>query len=523
MKKFTIILFLCCWSMTSCKKFLDTKPVDFVSPETYYNTEADLNKALYGVYNRLIDQFGRLYQRGLWSYMVLSDDFFYSNISSNNLKVMDFDASQIDLANFWASSYQAIDRANELLANINKPVMDETRRANIKGQALFLRAYYYFLLVDLYGPVPLKLTPTTSPTDTPLPRSSVADIYTQIVSDMKAAEPIVNSITTNNTNELVSQTAVQAILAKVYLTMAGAPLNDVSKYQDALTYSNKVINSGLHSLNPDYKQIFINESMDIVEPKECIWEIAMYGNQQGTALVAGSVGIDNGILCTDPNIGVSPGTFHIYARIYNLFNAADLRRDWAIAPFVYTTSSAGVTTQTNWSATQIYDRNIGKWRRAYETLTPKNKTYNSTNFPVIRYADVLLMKAEAENQLNGPTTAAYDAINQVRRRAFGKPLATPNALSDVPAGLDKAGFFTELQKERQRELCFEGMRKHDLVRWGIYISTMQSLIPEIAANAPSTWQKAAITPKNVTDRNILFPIPSSEISTNPNLKQNTGW
>jgi hypothetical protein len=523
MKKLIIILFLSCWGLSSCKKFLDTKPQDFVSPENYYNTEADLNKALYGIYNRLIDTYGRLYQRGLWSYFAISDEFFYSNITSNNIKVMDFDASQLDIANLWSSAYQGIDRANELLANINKPVIDEIRRNNIKGQALFLRAYYYYLLVDLFGPVPLKLNPTTSPTDATLPRSLITDVYAQIITDMKAAEPLINTITTNNTNELVSQSAVQAVLARVYLTMAGAPVNDISKYQDALMYADKVITSGSHSLNSDYKQIFINESQDIIEPKECIWEIAMYGNQQGTAQVAGSVGIDNGILCADNTVGYSAGTIHITSRSYNLYNASDLRRDWSIAAFVYTTSSSGVTTQSNWSATQIYDRNIGKWRRIYETLIPKNRVYNSTNFPVIRYSDVLLMKAEAENQINGPTAAAYDAINQVRRRGFGKQVNVANTIADLPTGLNKTAFFAELQNERERELCFEGLRKHDLIRWGIYISNMQSLVTEITASAPATWQKAAYAAKNITNRNVLFPIPTTELTSNPLAKQNIGW
>jgi hypothetical protein len=522
MKKFLLLILLAAFTCISCKKLLDTKPQDFVSPENYFNTEADLQRALNGVYNRLIGTFGRLYQRGLWSYMAVSDEFFYSNISSNNLKVSDFDASNLDVTRFWEVCYQGIDRANQVIANVNKPEMDETARNSIKGQALFLRGYFYFLLVDNFGAIPLKLNPTSSPTDKPLPRSPIADVYGQIVKDMQEAETLVLPIDQVISNEVVSQTAVQAILAKVFLKMAGAPLNDITKYKDALTYSNKVIASGLHSLNPDYQQIFINESKDITDSKECIWEIGMYGNQQGTEKIAGSVGIDNGIKCTDYEVGYSGGAMHVTQRIYDLFKEGDLRRDWAIAPFIYKTTG-GITSKVYFDSVHIYDRNIGKWRREYETLVPKNKTYNSTNFPVIRYADVLLMKAEAEDQVNGPTTAAYDAINQVRRRAFGLPLEAPDSVADVTPGFNKDEFLNELKNERARELCFEGMRKHDLIRWGMYVSSMSSLVTEVADNAPSSWKKASIAAKNTTDRNVLLPIPVEELISNPQADQNPGW
>jgi hypothetical protein len=528
MKKQIIILFLfCCVSFSSCDKFLDTKPQDFVSPENYYNTEEDLNRALNGVYNRLIDTFGRLYQRGLWSYLVVSDEFFFTNVTTNNIRVLDFNAAQLDISRFWEVTYQGIDRANALLENVDKPVMNEAKRANIKGQALFLRAYYYFLLVDHYGSVPLKLTSTKSPTDANVPQSSVEDIYTQIVKDMQEAELLVNSINANGTNELISKTGVQAILARVYLTMAGAPLNDQAKYGDALIYADKVINSGLHSLNPSYQQIFINHSQDIIDSKECIWEIAMFGNFQGTTQIAGSVGIDNGIRSTDATIGLSAGTMQVTGRVYRMFGTGDLRRDWAIAPFFYTTNATtGVTTQTNWTATQIWERNIGKWRRSFETLIPKHRVYNSTNFPVIRYSDVLLMKAEAEYHVNSnsPTIAAYNAINQVRRRGYGVPLNAASLTADLPAGLSPILFLAQLRDERERELGFEGLRKHDLIRWGQYLTNMQTLITEVTTTAPTAQQlRAAAAARNVTARNLLFPIPTTELNSNPLIKQNPGW
>ncbi|WP_220392969.1 RagB/SusD family nutrient uptake outer membrane protein [Chitinophaga lutea] len=522
MKRILICLLLAASTMSACNKFLETEPEDFVTPENYYNTEADLRRALNGVYNRLIDNFGRMYSRGLFTYLSISDEFFFKSITINNIRVMEFDAGQLDIGRFWETAYQGIDRANLLLENINKPKMDETKRNVIKGEALFLRGYYYFLLVDNFGGVPLKLVSTKSPNEAFLPRSTVKEVYTQILKDMLEAEKLVSDINGYTYNETVTQTAVQAILARVYLTMAGEPLKETARYKDALEYADKVINSGRHSLSPDYKQIFINHSQDKYDLQECIWEVGMYGNQLGNAQLAGAVGIENGLECPDDKIGYSGGSVHPTARLFSLYAATDLRRDWAIAPYRYVTTN-GVTTKSNYTAAQIYDRTCGKWRREYEMSTPKNRSYNSTNFPVIRYADVLLMKAEAENEVNGPSAAAYNALNMVRRRGYGKPLGTPDAAVDAPAGMDKAAFLAYIQDERARELSFEAMRKHDLIRWGLYLSKMQSLAAEITATAPSGLKYAANAAKNITPRNLVFPIPNTELTVNRLIVQNPNW
>lgn len=521
-------------SSASCKKFLDREPTDFKTPENYFNTESELNTALIGVYNRLADE--RTYRRGLFTYLAISDEFFYRNVSTNSIYVLDFDAAHIDIGRFWETCYQGIDRANALLENINKPLMNELKRNEIKGEALFLRAYFYFLLVDNFGAVPLKLSSTKNPTETPLPRSAVNVVYQQILNDMTTAYDLVPALKKNASDqtdtgleysERITKSAVGGILAKVCLSMAGAPLNDLAKYADALKWSELVINSGTHSLNPDYKQIFINAAKDIEEPKECIWEIGFYGNNTGNLLQGGTLGISNGITSTELNDpGYSTGSINTTARLYNLYDATDVRRDWCIAPFKYTTTN-NVTTTTPWTTAQIYDRNIGKWRRQYETLVPKTKDYNAVNFPVLRYSDVLLMYAEAVNGMNGsPNLLAETYLNQVRRRGHNKPVGTADATVDVTPGLSGARFLEELQNERAREFAFEGMRQHDLKRWGIYVSKMNTLATEITVSAPSNWRYAGSAGKNTSSRNLLFPIPNSEVVLNPEIgvrDQNPGW
>lgn len=529
-----IIYLLCIMlisSFTSCENFLDVEPSDFKTPENYFSTENELNTALIGVYNKLGDE--RTYRRGLFTYLAISDEFFYRNVSTNSIFVLDFDAAHLDIGRLWEACYQGIDRANIILENIDKPVMDKQRRDVIEGETLFLRAYYYFLLVDNFGPVPLKLISTKNPADKPMPRAAVKDVYLQILQDMTRAYELVQDIKKDQTTpgleytERVTKSAVAGILAKVCLTMAGQPLYDQTKYTESLKWSGLVINSGIHLLNPDYKQIFINAAKDIADPKECIWEIGFYGNNTGNLLQGGTLGTTNGIASTDMNNpGYSTGNINTTARLYNLYDATDVRRDWNIAPFKYTTTN-NVTTTTPWTSAQIYDRNIGKWRRQYESGVLKTKDYNSVNFPVLRYADVLLMYAEAANELNNsPNALAESYLNQVRRRGHNKPVALADPTVDVAKSLTKAKFLEEIQNERAREFAFEGMRGHDLKRWGMYVSKMNSLATEISLSAPSTWRYAGSAGKNTSARNLLFPIPNSELVLNPNIgirNQNPGW
>ena len=522
MKRIVVMLVAAVVLGTSCTKLLD-KEADFVSPENYYNTESDLLKSLNGVYNRLIDTYGRMYSRGLFSYLVVSDEAFFKSISINNIRVMVFDAGDTDIGRLWEVGYEGINRANLLIENADKAKMDTVQRNAIKGEALFMRAYYHYILADMFGPIPIKLTATKSPSEATLPRSPLATVYAQIVKDMKAAETMVNDISYFTHNERVSKTAVQAVLARVFLKMAGEPLKDETKYADALEYTNKVIDAGKHSLNANYKQIFINHSQNINDSKECLWEVGMYGNKVGNIDQAGWVGVENGIECPNETVGYSGGAMRTTAKLFNLFGTKDtLRRNWCIAPYKFV-ASGSTAVKSYFTDAQIYDRNPGKWRREYETEA-KARSYNSTNFPLMRYSDVLLMKAEAENEVHKqPTPEAYKAINMVRRRAFGKDVNTPDPLCDIPAGMDYIDFTTELRNERARELCFEGIRKHDLIRWGSYVLTMNAMADDINATAPATYKYAGSAGRNTTARNVVFPIPSAELAINKFAYQNAGY
>lgn len=508
----------------SCNKFLDTKPTDSITPENYYKTQSDLDRALAAVYDRLGDR--RVYGSALYGYLCFSDEFFLKGQTTGYMSNT-IDASMLELNRCWEAVYTGIERANMLLDNLDKAAVSDSAKNEVKGQALFLRGFYYFVLADNFGSVPLKLTSTKSPVEPPLPRAPIADIYAQIIKDMKEAEGLTRTITSYGYNGRISKTAVQGMLARVYLTMAGYPLLDEAKYEDARAYADKVMKSDEHALNTSFQQIFINQAQDKYDTKECLWEVEYYGNNQEIIREGGYLGSWLGVYCPNIDTGFAYDYVHTTGKLYNAYENGDARRDWTIAPYRFVATGSGTSapvTRTAWTATQIYERSAGKWRREYEVFKPKSQDFTSINFPMLRYSDVLLMFAEAENHINGPTEAAYKAVNMVRRRGFQKPIATPDPTADLPAGLSNVDFLEAIKKERFCELAFEGIRKHDLLRWGTYVNTMQALVTDYQATMPSTLSAPAISQASrITARSILFPIPNSEISVNPYITQNPGW
>jgi hypothetical protein len=317
------------------------------------------------------------------------------------------------------------------------------RRA--KGEALFLRGYYYFMLAQWYGDVPMALHATTDPLQGQIARTPVKQVYDQIITDMTTAEGMLYDQTYSSLgySEKVSVTAVEGILARVCLYAAGAPVNDTKRYADAKTWALKVVNSGQHTLQPNYQNVFINEMQDAYN-SENIWEIGF--NVMASGISAGGqfnvfMGIGNSQIATGAStvyFGYDYGYVKTEARLYCSYEPGDLRRDWTIGNYGWTVTgnntAAAVSSKVYYLPTQIWSRQVGKWRREYETaLSLAQQTISCTNFPVLRYSDVLLMLAEAENAVNGPTQIAYDAINQVRKRAYS---ATPivNAITVTSSG-----------------------------------------------------------------------------------------
>jgi starch-binding outer membrane protein, SusD/RagB family len=614
-------------NFSSCQKDVSLEPI---FPSTSVATEEQLIYQLAGIYTKLTTD--QTYGQGFFGYVNAgADECFRSgtNASSAYPELYNIDSSDKNLATLWRSLYQGIERANILLDVIDKPTMDSVKRIDYKGQAIFLRAYYHYLLVNLFGDIPIKTTLSSDMgTDFNLPRSTAKDVYAFILKEMTRAEELVLPMNKVNNTSYVTKSAIQAILARVCLSMAGNPVKDVAKFQTALFWSQKVINSNLHSLNtspvaltnfsttPAYSKLFIDNMQNIItNTKEGIWDAVFLsksttsGNYVGTGFVAQTLGATMGVFCpiatANGIMGYGNGFYRVFPKLYKLYGSGDLRRNWVAAPYMYidatatkyyslrvniaggggtgatataTTSKTGVITsiqvdsagngytsapaitfssyKTDKALTQlgngatatavisggkviainvnkggsgyatIYDLCVGKWRREYEINVSPVRSQNNTscNFPIVRYADVLLMFAEADLMVNGtPSAAAIECYNQVRRRAYGKLNAkTPDATIDVAT-------FTlqDIMDERSRELCFEGLRRSDLLRWGVMAAVMTDLKNDNAANAPAAYSAlstaAATNFLSNPTKYALFPIPSTELALDKALVQNPGW
>lgn len=420
--RYYLFSLLVCVGATSCEDLLDTAPTNFVAPT--YETIGELETGLAGVYDVLGNR--AVYGDVLPYWLNVSTDISYTNTGQLNTTAYVYTPADAQITDFWKVLYQGIYRANLVLAKVDNPELDETRRNRIKGQALFLRAYYYYLLASNFGDVPLLLTESPDIDNVNVPRSPVREVYDLIVRDMTEAEALVEEAVNLNGGGRVSRSAVQGILARVHLTMAGYPLNDRSQYAEALKWARKVKDSGMHALNPDYSDVFIKYARDEYDIRESIWEVEFHGLlSAGLQEYTYYVGVRGGIRSADPVIGRSSAQVLATKKLYDLYekapveegvplNSPDMRRDWNIATFTYA-GNPGVKTHNP----DLWRRTMGKWRREYETLTPKDASVSAQNFPILRYSDVLLMLAEAENEVNGPTALAYEAINEVRRRGYG--------------------------------------------------------------------------------------------------------
>jgi hypothetical protein len=426
-----LFLFMILAGFSACKKVLDTKPKDTLSPSTYYQSAEELNFALNGVYDNLGSLYGTIIHYRL--NFEGDEGWYVKNAPLNGPQIYDFTASHSDIQGFWNNLYIGINRANYLLTNLNNNTsIDAGVRSQVEGEALFLRAYYYFMLVQNYGGVPLILKPALSVDEVDAPKATAKEVYEQIIADMTKAEGLVPSITSLGYSGRVNKSAVRGILARVCLYMAGYPVRDISKYKDARDWAKKVMDDGAagHELNPSYSRVFINLVSDKYDIKESLWEVEYWGNKTDAYTETGYLGYVNGPATANLETGNGYGGLKVTADLYYRFQNGDIRRDWSIASFNYGNASQPANTKTfitSVSRATAYNRFPGKYRREYEVVLPKNSAATPTNCPLLRYSDVLLMFAEAENEMAenaAPTQAAIDAVNKVRQRAWSTGVKT---------------------------------------------------------------------------------------------------
>jgi SusD family. len=367
--------------------------------------------------------------------------------------------------------------------------------------AKFLRGLYYFDLVRLFGDVPLVVHDGEGEGE---PRTSKDVVYEQIVADLTEAEQI-----TADFPKLSSEASSQAasgLLSKVYITWAQtdseySKTHQAELYQKAVEAANKVISSGKYQL---VDKFIDNWSLDKKEGPELIFTVEhKFGiNRNITGHCVFSTGFTNDKL---------PVIAAINNNLYYEFDDHDQRRDASVTLRLFDPATG-----------KDFDFDRLRFRKYIDTLYMANESApyisgQNTSSSVLRYAEVLLVKAEAENELNGPTQAAYEALNAIRRRAYWNPYTnsqsqpadgTPVNLS----GLSKEQFRKAIQDERYREFVTEGNRWFDLKRWHILVKTIKEKVPA-----------DDLKYQNITTRNYYLPVPEDQIVLNPNLTQNWGY
>jgi len=484
--------------MAGCESWLNETPKSSLVQDNFYKNAEHAEVAVNAIYAFNIGPYSGAgtYGETPFAMMEMSTGHFITKIGQAQYAIesgkLDVKPESPYVLNYWQNSYQGIEAANLVLDKIPAITMDETRKKQLLGEARFFRAYYYFNLVRLFGDVPMKTKSTTSPLDGQLGKSTVAEIYsTVIVPDLLEAEK--SGLADVSVTDRVSLGAVKSLLAKVYLTMAGFPLNQNDKYAMARDKAKEVIDAGWYTLfQTDASGTYFDKINNV--------EYDYTGEQIFMANFA--TGIQNAYIPAyltplEANITASIefGGLYPHASLLATYDVLDKRaQDHG---YYYNSLQVGATNYTfPWAIYKHFDKNI-------ITTSPQS----GKDFPILRYADVLLIYAEAQNAADGsPNAAAYTAINSIRTRAGVAALA----------GLSQSAFSEAVWKERVWELSSENIVWFDMVRTRKAFNTTTNAIVDLLSY---TLPSSATAFK---ERNLLFPIPSREVQAS-SLLQNTGY
>ena len=517
-----LISLIMSFGTTSCSDFLDSKVYDFTSPDNFYKNKEEAQMGLAGVYYSLArhDSYGNVYSCMISN---LDDLSFYvrgASSTASDVYGHGHNTSNTDVYNAWATFYKGIESANMFIESIEKNDVDADVKTRVLGEAKFLRAYYHFLLVQTWKDVPIRKNAFKDVNKSALAATPQAEAYDWIIEEMEATLTMVDDSEYDLSPSHVKKNVVLGILARVSLARAGYPTNGGKPYYEkALKYAKQVKDSQKHRMNPDVYAIWKNMASDRYDKEynESMWEVEFIGTRDNGDYTDGRIGNtignkqQNG---SQDGLGYSYWFYGGSLILWDLYETNDARRDLTLAPYWYNNKDV---IQFH-KPTQVMERSCGKFRREWETTVPRNKNWTQENWPILRYADVLLMLAEAENEVNqSPTPLAYEAVNAIRERA---------GVDIIPAGLSYKDFQQRIRDERGRELVFEATRKYDLIRWGIYLEAIADLGE--ATNDPR-WSKGDVysTAKAFAQRtqkkHEFMPIPAKEMFINTELEQNPLW
>lgn len=575
---------------------LTEKPTSFYEMDTYFTTADKAKMAVIGIYDCLAAEGS--YGQYVMPFASSDDMYMVRGTATGDGTRRDISHYALTSSNTWVASVwnyisEGIDRANTAIAGIEKMPgyenSDELKE--LVAQARFLRAFLAFDLVRYWGDVPFKTTSTGSFGDTAQPRTEREKIYDQIIIDLDFAKIHLKPGNEVASSEVPCRGAARALLMRVYLQRAGYSLDRTTRtltrpddatrknYFDAVIEEWKAFGTeGYHNFyGAGYEELFKNYSKLVLNNQESLWEIAFEPNN-GQKDNAGYWATYNGPLVDAPDAGSGAANQNFFGRANAFFivlpywgdfyDDNDVRRDVNFVDYVYRWVKKDKA-QVKMSVCQEISKNMyrypGKWRREWMAPGFVDPNHTGVNYCPLRYADVVLMAAEAYNEIND-TPKAWELLNDVRARAHATEINSSNYASlmkapkvyDLPfiSDGDEAGKFrTALYWERAFETAYEGQRKFDLIRWGVlgdalraaqtYIEGWEegaNLFKDVDKNgkptkleegeSPAVWDPVVWATQNyvaghnfVDGKHELLPIPLAEIQSNAQLngENNPGY
>ena len=493
MKKIFIVLAIATCTTGCSEDFLTLYPETTLNEGNFYRSEQEFILLTNGCYVPMRD-----YEKEIhWVLAELASDntSFQYNINTGEAVrgVIDqfiITADNRGFANFWNDSYNGIYRCNKLLAEINRPEVTWSKlsyKDRSMGEALFLRALYYFNLVRQFGGVPLVLTPINSQEAVEIKRATEEAVYAGIIQDLQDAAIHLGNAEDVRENGRANYEAAMSLLGKVYLTL--------HRYDDALAVLKPVIEAGKYRLLEDYADLFDPTNKDYAETIFSLQYSESNRELSNRFIFMFAPWSSRGEITQRPNINItSAGWNQPTEDLINAFEPGDRRMDVSIKFW----------TGADWDG-QVKDiPYCGKYNPPVSA--PDDRA--GDNVPVIRYSDVLLMYAEALNALNR-TGEAVPFVEQVRLRA---------GLKEPLSGYDKTSLEELIANERRVDFCFENQRWYDLKRTGKALESMQ----EHGAREKERKSFLYDNSFNVTAHKLLAPLPAEQILIN-RLEQNPGY
>ncbi len=490
-----IIAGLVAVGFSACNDYLDVDAPSKYDNDYVFSDKTEINRALNGVYAQLL--VNNLYGSAYLSTFCLNSDV-EMNISSNEMPTDNgyrrFDCNSMgsDINNYWVAAYKAIEYANNFIYNLEKSELYSTGDSEIMqklGEAKALRAMVYHDMVVMFGDIPFSFTPTYELSDFVMPVVNREEIHKTLIADLEGVAPYMTFARDLSEGvERASKEFCWALIARMSLAYGGyslrpdensntsygvmrRPTDYLDYYKVAQAYCDSVISSGTHALNLPYNQVFINQcNYIVVNNDDPIFEIPFAKKSTGrVGYIHGPKGENYEGSTTGINIwGKSDGGARLSAFYRYSFDEEDLRRDFTSGMWYYQYDGTPVIL-TDYT---VYNNKWSKfWANSGNTLGADSEGETGINFPYMRYADVLLMFAEATNELengaSGPNgEAAKEALRMVRARAFANSGDVSTYVASV-AG-NKEDFLKAILDERKWEFAGENMRWKDLVRNNLY-------------------------------------------------------